>query len=316
MPPRPDPLSRRALLKGAAGFAGAGLLASCGSSQGARVSSVGTGVAVDPRTHDPIAIPLFDVGDPYVVSGTEQRLVVGLQSADSAATAGTPSAAAHIPSPATITIRSDKTHDVVAGPTTVVAHDDGTPIAYYPIRATFPAVGTYVIELEVGGRTTTQAVQVSDPKDVHLVQRGQPMRPVETPTPTDHRGVEPICTRSPMCRFHSVTLTDALKTGKPTAFLVSTPEFCQIGVCGPSLDLLIEAAPRHPGIQFLHAEVYTDAAKLGSIQGAQLTPAVATYALTYEPVLFVADGQGRLVDRLDNVFDRADLAAALAKISP
>ncbi len=87
-----------------------------------------------------------------------------------------------------------------------------------------------------------------------------------------------------------------------------------MGVCGPSLDLLIEAAPRHPRVQFLHAEVYQDAAKLGSIQGAKLAPVVVAYSLTYEPVLFVADGTGRLVDRLDNIFDRADLEAALAKI--
>jgi len=307
--PRPDAISRRNLLIGVAGLAGAGVLAACGSSKDSGVSTLGTEVAVDPKTHEPIAIPLFDVGDPYVVSGTEQRLVVGLQGPDSSA------AAARIPSPATVTVRSDTTHEVVAGPMPVAAHHDGTPIAYYPIRATFPAPGTYVIELGIEGTHTTQAVQVSDPKDVHLVQRGQPMRPVDTPTPADHRGVEPICTRSPMCTFHSVTLTDALKTGKPTAFLVSTPEFCQIGVCGPSLDLLIDAAPHHPGVQFLHAEVYTDAAKLGSIQGATLAPAVVTYALTYEPVLFVADGKGRLVDRLDNVFDRADLEAALAKIS-
>ncbi|HVN51355.1 MAG TPA: hypothetical protein VMT43_07980 [Acidimicrobiales bacterium] len=311
MPPPSDPITRRALLVGVAGLAGTGLLAACGSSRGSTgsgASSPRTGVAVDPKTHQPIAVPLFDVGDPYVVSGTEQRLVVGLQGPDGAA-------AARIPSPAEVTVRSDATHQVVAGPMTVAAHHDGTPIAYYPILATFPAPGTYVIELRVDAGRTTQAVQVSDPKDVHLVQRGQPMRPVDTPTPADHRGVEPICTRSPMCAFHSMTLTDALKTGKPTAFLVSTPEFCQIGVCGPSLDLLIEAAPRHPGVQFLHAEVYTDAARLGSIQGAKLTPAVVTYALTYEPVLFVADGRGRLVDRLDNVFDRADLEAALATVS-
>jgi hypothetical protein len=196
----------------------------------------------------------------------------------------------------------------------VTAHHDGTPIAYYPVRATFPRVGNYVIDLEIDGTSTTQAFQVVAPADAKLVQRGDLMRPVDTPTPSDHRGVEPICTRSPACQFHDVTLTDALGTGKPTAFLVSTPEFCQVGLCGPTLDLMIEAAPSYPGVQFLHAEVYTDAAKLGSITGATLTDAVTTYDLTYEPVLFVANGQGRLVDRLDNVFDRGDLKAALDQI--
>jgi hypothetical protein len=306
--PRPTTISRRAVLTGVAGLAGTGLLAACGSSGKATVHTLGTDVAIDPHTKQPIAVPLFDVGDPYVVTGTEQRLVIGLEGPDG-------NAAASLPSTATITVRADGKSGAVAGPLPVEAHHDGTPIAYYPVRATFPSVGNYVIEIEVEGAKTTQALQVFEPSAAHLVQRGDQMRPVETPTPADHRGVEPICTRSPACHFHSITLTDALATGKPTAFLVSTPEFCQIGVCGPSLDLLIEAAPRHPGIQFLHAEVYQDAAKLGSINGAKLAPAVVTYALTYEPVLFVADGHGRLVDRLDNVFDRGDLEAALAKIS-
>ena len=308
MEPRSPAISRRAVLVGVVGMAGTGLLAACGSSAKGTVRTLGTDVAVDPHTKQPIAVPLFDVGDPYVVTGTEQRLVVGLQGPDG-------NAAATLPSPATVTVRADKSSKAVAGPMVVEAHHDGTPIAYYPVRATFPSVGNYVIEIEVDGAKATQALQVFEPSAAHLVQRGDKMRPVETPTPSDHRGVEPICTRSPACHFHSVTLTDALATGRPTAFLVSTPEFCQIGVCGPSLDLLIEAAPRHPHVQFLHAEVYENAAKLGSIQGAELAPAVVTYALTYEPVLFVADGQGRLVDRLDNVFDRADLEAALAKIS-
>ena len=39
----------------------------------------------------------------------------------------------------------------------------------------------------------------------------------------------------------------------------------------------------------MHAEVYTDAAKLGTYQGAKTTDAVNTYALTYEPALFLAD---------------------------
>ena len=47
-------------------------------------------------------IPLFDVGDPYVVTGTEQRLVVGLQAPGRAAPPPI------CPPPATITIRADK----------------------------------------------------------------------------------------------------------------------------------------------------------------------------------------------------------------
>jgi hypothetical protein len=308
MPPNPTPVTRRAVLLGAAGLAGTAALAACSSSGSSAAGSGANGVTSN-KSKGPIVVPLFDVGEPYVVTGSRQRLVLGLQG-DGGATA------THLPADASIQLlKGLKDPKPVGDPVAVKAHSDGTPIAYYPIELTFPSTGFFALELTVQGKSTSQAVQVFTPGQAKMVQRGDKMRPVDTPTPADHRGVEPICTRQPECSLHGVTLTQALAKGQPTAFLISTPQFCQIGVCGPSLDLLIEAAPKYPGIQFLHAEVYEDAEKLGSIQGAKLAPAVVDYDLTYEPVLFVVDGQGVLVDRLDNVFDRADIKKALDQVA-
>lgn len=302
MSPDQTPISRRTVLLGAAGLAGSAALAACGSTSPVAAASSGDSSG----GKGPIVIPLFDVGDPYVVTGSRQRLVLGLQG---------PSGATATKLPPTATVSILKGTKRIGGPMTVKAHSDGTPIAYYPIETTFPSTGYYAIELTVEGKKTNQAVQVVTPAETKMVQRGDKMRPVETPTPSDHRLVEPICTRTPACSLHAVTLTQALTTGKPTAFLISTPQYCQIGVCGPSLELLLEAAPEYPGIQFLHAEVYENAAKLGTIKGATLAPAVVAYDLTYEPVLFVANGKGVLVDRLDNVFDRDDIKKSLDQVA-
>jgi hypothetical protein len=267
-------------------------------------------VAVD-SDGAPILVPQFDLGDAYLVTGSEQRFVFGLQAKGDAARLATT-----IPSPVKVTIHKGDSSRTQIGPTQqVVAHSDGIPVGYYAVRATFPATGTYSVDFDLDGKTVSQAVQVSTPAEAKLVQRGQPMRSFATPTPSDHRGVEPICTRSPACHLHTPTLGDVLATGKPTAFLIATPRFCQFELCGPSLDLLIDAASSYPGVQFLHAEVYENAASLGSIQGAKLAPVVAAYDLTFEPVLFAANRGGVLVDRLDNVFDRSDLKAALDKIA-
>ena len=82
-------------------------------------------------------------------------------------------AAARLPSPATITVRADGTSGAVVGPTPIAAHHDGTPIAYYPIRATFPKTGNYVIEIEVDGAKTTQALQVFEPSAAHAGPAGR-----------------------------------------------------------------------------------------------------------------------------------------------
>ncbi|MGE0307777.1 MAG: hypothetical protein AB7Q27_18680, partial [Acidimicrobiia bacterium] len=41
-------------------------------------------------------------------------------------------------------------------------------------------------------------------------------------------------------------------------YLVGTPAFCQTGICGPVLDVMIDIAADYPDLQFIHAEVYTD----------------------------------------------------------
>ena len=134
--------------------------------------------------------------------------------------------------------------------------------------------------------------------------------PVETPTTADARGVTPICTRSPQCPFHDQTLTQALATGAPVALMISTPQYCQTGVCGPVLDLVIEQSAVTPGLQIVHAEVYVDPNGDGGPAANGLTDAVSAYGLSFEPSLFVARADGTIVARLDNVFDRVELAQA------
>jgi len=141
------------------------------------------------------------------------------------------------------------------------------------------------------------------------------MRPVETPTVDDHHGVDPICTDTPQCPFHTQTLTAALSTGKPVAMLVATPAYCQTALCGPVLTLLVEQAPEHPDMQFVHAEVYTDTAAVGDVSQAHTAPIIDAYGLTFEPSLFVADATGTVRTRLDNIYDRGELRDALASVS-
>jgi len=94
--------------------------------------------------------------------------------------------------------------------------------------------------------------------------------------------------------------------------MISTPKFCSTAVCGPVLDLVLEQVDAHPGMRFVHAEVYNRPEAGSDPASAGVTPAVEAFGLTYEPSLFVADASGIVTARLDNVFDRVELAAALA----
>jgi hypothetical protein len=194
----------------------------------------------------------------------------------------------------------------------VERHNDGVPISYFPLRFTPDTPGTYQVGTVIDGTPATAALMVGTSADAKVLQVGDHLLSVDTPTVADHRGVDPICTRQPQaCSLHDTNLADALKANQPTAFLVSTPEFCQIGVCGPVLELLLEEHAKRANFSMVHAEVYKKVDPAKGISSAELAPAVEAYNLTYEPALFVAKADGTIVERLDNVFDRAEIASAL-----
>ena len=53
----------------------------------------------------------------------------------------------------------------------------------------------------------------------------------------------------------------------------------------------------------------------GQAQFGPTTDAVDTYHLTYEPALFLAGSDGVVRDRLDSLFDEAEVSSALARLS-
>jgi hypothetical protein len=193
---------------------------------------------------------------------------------------------------------------------TIPRHADGIPTPYYPLVFTPPEPGDYEIHASFASKPTPFRVASRD--QVSLVQVGDKMRPVVTPTTTDARGVKPICTRTDPCPFHQMTLTDALASGKPVALIISTPGFCQTMICGPVLELLIDAASSHPELAIVHAEVYVDP-QSGNLS--KTTEVISTYGLTYEPTFFAADATGTVRARLDFSWDRAELTQALASLA-
>ncbi len=308
-PGLPGPaVSRRAVLAGAAGtsVAGALWLAGCGSGTSAGSAATGTTAAArGAGKAGLVLVPRFDNAPDYVVTGSEQRLCFGLGS-----TAGE----IVNDGPATLAITLVKDGKEVGPPISVPRHKGDIPSAYYPLRTTFAAPGIYKAVAVVDGVGLDQTFQVSAPGPDAVPGRGQKLLPFDTPTTKDHKGVEPICTRKPEpCPFHDVTLTEAMAAGAPVAFIVSTPAFCQTAVCGPVLEILTKAAKDFPSHRFVHAEVYKDAAARGNFEQAEVAPVISAYHLTFEPCLFVADKTGTIVERLDNVFDGEEIAAALKK---
>jgi hypothetical protein len=275
--------SRRELLMGAVAAAA---LAACGDSKASKPdSTVGSAFQVVQRFPDS---PLFTPGP--------VRLPVSLGDGSNLLTTGPASIAGWI-----ATIDGERVVDITA-----TLRDKGIVVPYWEVRADIPTPGFYAIRLE-GDDGAGAAFQVFEPTEVASPLTGKPLPPFLTPTVDNHRGVEPYCTLTPTpCPFHALTLTDALKAGTPVVYIVGTPAHCQTGTCAPGLEFLVAEGTRlGTTVTIVHADVYADDA------ATTVAPAVAALNVDYEPIIYFCDASGTVVDRLDGVWDSAELRERL-----
>jgi len=276
--------------------AGPAVLAACGGDDdgGTGATPSGSGSAGE------LALWAF-FQDGVQVAG-RQRFAVGL--GDAAEIWGADRA------PDELTVRIERDGQAVGQPLTLSRHGKGLERAYYPLRTELTEPGVYRAVADVDGEAAALAFTVAERGQVDVPGAGDAMVPVDTPTTADAHGVDPICTREPHCPYHDVTLTEALADGRPVALVVATPAFCATAVCGPILDIVDTASEGlRDRIHVLHAEVYADGA------GGTPAPVMEAYGLTYEPCLFLADGRGTVVERLDVLFDETEARQALERLA-
>lgn len=303
-------LDRRTFLLGAAGMAGAGgLLAAC---TGDETSTPPTTTTTAPPVATPFLVQTFPDGrtapSPFVHS-VEQRVAYALHD-------GNDIMRANAPAEVQLEVFDETGTRLAGGPTR--RRDVGVPTPYFPIYFTPPAAGLYRTVFTNDAGSNLHEFLVVEPGETTVPQPGDPLPAINTATFTDPRGVDPVCTRVEPCPFHETDLVDALDTGdKPTILSIATPGFCQTAICGPVVDLLIDAAAERTDLHVVHAEVYADPFNdegLANGTGGTLTDVVDAYGLPYEPVLFVVGADGIIRRRLDAIYDGSELADALALV--
>ncbi len=291
-------LTRRAFLAGTGATAGAVLLGACGDDSG--------GSAPTTSPTGSLSLVQFFGGLPMLAAGAEVRAPFGVADAQALLPVD------DTPERLTVSLLGPDGTEAVA-PVDVVRHAEGLPRAYFPLRFTVDEPGIYTGRTELDGVALEMAIKVDPASEVTVIQPGAPLPPVATPTLDDARGVTPICTADPVCPLHDRTVAEVLDDRSPLALLVSTPAFCQIAICGPVLDVLLDLVGDHPGITFVHAEVYADPENDPDL--AQNAPVVDELGLTFEPSLILVGSDGRVAERLDTIYDAAEAADALARLA-
>ena len=297
-------ISRRTFISGSLGVIGAtstvgvsSLLAGCSGESTATTSESGAALG------DFQLVQRF----PQVLVPGNVRLPISL-----ANQAGLLTTESGVDLPATLTaqlINAD-TQEVVAESLSADRHDTGLTIPYWPFRVDIDKPGIYTLIVD-GGPAEGAAIQVLNATEVLIPLVGSQLPGFDTPTIDDHRGVEPVCTRTPeLCEFHNITLNEALALKKPIAYLVGTPAHCSTGTCAPALEALITVRKSiGDAMTFLHAEIYTDD------KATTVTPAVVALKMEYEPAIYITDASGKIIERFDAVFDANEISSAIAALN-
>jgi hypothetical protein len=262
--------------------------------------TVADGVSAGPEQD---LLALFPRDVPYLAAESPSRLVYTLVDVE-----GIPFAT--IDEPVTFTISFDG--EQVGEPIEVAPRNDGTPRPYLPVPFTFPRPGIYDIGARYGSLDLRSQVQVNTADEIPHPLVGNPLPAAPTATPGQTYDVDPLCTRGETCPFHQVDLQQALGKGRPVVVLLATPAYCRTEACGPTLELLVEAAQDRDDLVVIHSEVYKNPKGVADLSQAELAPLPLAYDLRWEPSLFVTDSAGTLVARADIVVDRSELSELLA----
>lgn len=294
----PPQFGRRSLLLGgAAAIASAGILSACGGED-----------TIDPPRHaaEFALIPLFPRDIPFVGVGEPARLPLAIADREGILLGD-------ITEPLRVDIAFEG--ETVASGLEVPVHANGVPRPYFPLSHTFEHPGVFDIVAVHEGVEIRSHVQAYEPSAISIPRVGQPLPPTQVPMTNQTLDVSPICTRNPQCEFHEHDLEATLGSGTAVAVLLASPRYCATNVCGPILEMLIDAAAGRDNLAVLHSEVYQNPTEVEDLIDARLVPLALDYNLTYEPVLFVADGDGVLQARGDIVLDLTEMNAMLDLVS-
>ena len=183
-----------------------------------------------------------------------------------------------------------------AGPFAATFHEvPGQPWGVYVASVAMSAAGpTSFVAVADDGRAGADTVQVATPDTSQLPAPGHDAITVPTPTTADPMGITRLCTLTPPCGMHEVSLAQALTEERPVVLEFATPAYCQTAVCGPSVEVLEEVRVGRDGgdVAFVHVEIYRDA-------GQTLAAPVERWRLPSEPWLFAIGVDGIVNERMD-----------------
>ncbi len=204
-------------------------------------------------------------------------------------------------------------------------HEDGTVETHeagesgvYVAAVRFDEPGQWAVEV-----TATVGDVTYDPvpagfdvlEESATVAMGAPAPLSETLTLDDVEDVAEIdSSNPPVPEMHTLTIAEAVTSGRPSVIIFATPAFCLSRICGPTKDVVDDLFKQYKGeVNFVHVEPYElDKARSG--EGLFAVPAFSEWGLSSEPWVFLVDKEGIVAAKFEAVVTADELKGALTPL--
>ena len=216
-------------------------------------------------------------------------------------------------------ITLEKTYTHTHEDDTVETHEAGE-IGVYVATVQFDEPGQWGVEV-----TATVGDVPYDPSTIGFVvleesasvALGAPAPLSETLTLDDVEDVAEIDTSNPpIPEMHTMTIAEAVTSGRPSVIIFATPAFCLSRICGPTKDVVDDLFKQYTGeVNFVHVEPY-ELEKARSGEALIPVPATTEWGLTSEPWVFLVDSEGNIAAKFEAVVTMDELTAALEPLLP
>ena len=123
--------------------------------------------------------------------------------------------------------------------------------------------------------------------------------------------VSHICSNTPPCELHRLSVANALDAGqKPLVVVFATPALCTSQLCAPELDAIIQLQKSYGDrANVIHVEIYEY-----PFDGQRVSGAVQEWNLPSEPWAFIVDRGGVVRERFEGAAPVEELEPALESV--
>jgi hypothetical protein len=223
-------------------------------------------------------------------------------------------------------LAASRTSPAVEGAAAFMPTIEGRP-GLYRLPVTFPQAGEWGVEAvatDAAGakRTGRMVFTVRETGTTPLIGGQAPAS--DNPTTTEPADIPNISTDDdPDPAFYRESVATALAAHEPFAVVFATPAFCTSAMCGPTLDVVKNAAaPFKDKMTFIHVEPY----ELELIEG-HLRPVLSDqnlpipvaatdqWGLPTEPYVFVVDSGGKVTAKFEGIAASDELTAAFSAVA-